>query len=84
MYLFHFIVGRKKSHSLCTQFAAELKQQFITIAAAFRFCERGRIILVNEKWQWIDKAHNITIAQQISKKFLNNWLNAFKAKKFVW
>ena len=49
MYLFHFIVGRKKIHSLCTQFAAELKQQFITIAAAFRFCERGRIILVNEK-----------------------------------
>ena len=32
------------------QFAAELKELFIlTIAAAFRFCERARIILKNEK-----------------------------------
>ena len=31
------------------QFAVELVQLFIIIAAAFCFCERARIILANEK-----------------------------------
>ena len=39
----------KKFRSLRTQFAAELKELFIIIAPAFRFGERARIILVNEK-----------------------------------
>ena len=34
---------------LRTQFAAELKWLFITLAAAFRFCKRASIILVYEK-----------------------------------
>ena len=46
IYLLHFIAGWKKKF---TQFAAELKQLFITIPAAFRFCERTRIILENDK-----------------------------------
>ena len=47
--VFHFIAGRKKIHSLRMQFVAELKELFVTIAAAFCFYERARIILVNEK-----------------------------------
>ena len=50
IYLFHFIAGQKKNfRSLRTQFAAALVYIFITIAAPFRFCERARIILANEK-----------------------------------
>ena len=46
----HFTAGQKtKIHSLRTQFEAELKYLFITIAAAFCFCERACIILANEK-----------------------------------
>ena len=46
IYIFHFLAGRKleKNPILCTQFAAELKQLFITVAAAFRFCEYAPII----------------------------------------
>ena len=48
-YLFHFIAGRKK-YSLRTQFAAENSYSyFVSIAAAFHFCERAGIILANEK-----------------------------------
>ena len=46
IYQFHFIAGRKKKF---TQFVAELKQLFITITAAFCFCEPACIILANEK-----------------------------------
>ena len=49
IYLLHFIAGRKKFHSQCTQFAAKFIYLFITAAAAFRFCEPAQIILVNEK-----------------------------------
>ena len=47
----HFIQMqvKKKFPRLCTQFLAELIQLFITIAVAFRFCERVRIILANKK-----------------------------------
>ena len=53
--IFHLSISfhcrsKQKFHSLRTQFAAELKQLFITVAAAFRFCEHTRIILVKEKY----------------------------------
>ena len=71
----------KKKPSLCTQFSAELIQLFITIAVAFRFCERVRIILANEKNNQSTKRIISLSLWQISKKFLNYFANAFTANK---
>ena len=48
-FIYFILLHVNKNNKKFTQFAAELKQLCITIAAAFRFGERACFILANEK-----------------------------------